>query len=87
MLTHLRIRNLIVVEEATLELAPGLNVLSGETGAGKSVLLAALALVTGARARTDWIRPDADRAVVEGFCMPSRSVRAALDAQGIEAGA
>lgn len=86
MLTHLRIRNLIVVEEATLELAPGLNVLSGETGAGKSVLLAALALVTGARARTDWIRPDADRAVVEGFFMPSRSVRAALEAQGIEAG-
>ena len=65
MLTHLRIRDLIVVEEAVLALAPGYNVLSGSTGAGKSVLLAALGLVTGARARADWIRPGADRAVVE----------------------
>ncbi len=67
MLSHLRIRDLIVVEEATLELGPGLNVLSGSTGAGKSVLLAALALVTGARARSEWLRPGADRAIVEAF--------------------
>lgn len=67
MLTHLRIRDLIVVEEAVLEFADGLNVLSGSTGAGKSVLLAALALVTGARARSEWIRPNADRAIVEAY--------------------
>ncbi|MBN2170730.1 MAG: AAA family ATPase [Candidatus Krumholzibacteriota bacterium] len=67
MLTHLRIRDLVVVEEAVLELDCGLNVLSGVTGAGKSVLLAALTLVAGGRARTDWIRPSADRARVEAF--------------------
>ncbi len=67
MLSHLRIRDLIVVEEATLELSPGLNVLSGSTGAGKSVLLAALALVTGARARSEWLRPGAEQALVEAF--------------------
>lgn len=86
MLSHLRIRNLIVVEDATLELSPGLNVLSGETGAGKSVLLAAIALVTGARGRADWIRPGADRAVVEAFFLPSAAIAAALAEQGIEAG-
>ena len=69
MLTHLRIRDLIVVESATLEFSPGFNVLSGSTGAGKSVLLAALALVTGARAKNDWIRPGAEEAVVEAFFM------------------
>ena len=67
MLTHLRIRDLVVVEEAVLELDAGLNVLSGVTGAGKSVLLAALSLVAGGRARADWIRPGADRARVEAF--------------------
>ncbi|MCP4549124.1 MAG: AAA family ATPase [bacterium] len=67
MLTHLRIRDLIVVEEASLEFSGGFNVLSGSTGAGKSVLLAALGLVTGARAQVDWIRPGADRARVEAF--------------------
>lgn len=86
MLSHLRIQNLIVVEEATLALDPGLNVLSGETGAGKSVLLAAVALVTGARGRADWIRPGADRAVVEAFFVPDPALVAALAAQGIEAG-
>lgn len=86
MLSHLRIRNLIVVEDATLELAPGLNVLSGETGAGKSVLLAAIALVTGARGRADWIRPGSDRALVEAFFLPDARATAALAEQGIEAG-
>lgn len=86
MLSHLRIQNLIVVEEATLALDPGLNVLSGETGAGKSVLLAAIALVTGARGRADWIRPGADRAIVEAFFVPGPEVVAALAATGIEAG-
>lgn len=84
MLSHLRIQNLIVVEDATLELLPGLNVLSGETGAGKSVLLAAVALVTGARGRADWIRPGADRARVEAFFVPGPALAAALAERGIE---
>jgi len=85
-LTHLRIGNLLVVESATLAFAPGLNVLSGETGSGKSVLLAALALVTGARARADWIRPGAERAVVEAYFAPDAALLAALRARGFEAG-
>ena len=46
----LRIRNLAIIEETELELGPGLNVITGETGAGKSILIAALALVLGGRA-------------------------------------
>ncbi len=84
MLSHLRIRDLIVVEEATLEFGPGFNVLSGSTGAGKSVLMAALALVTGARARGDWIRPGAERAVVEAFFHLDPTASAELAAQGID---
>jgi DNA repair protein RecN (Recombination protein N) len=85
-LTHLRISNLLVVESATLALAPGLNVLSGETGAGKSVLLAALALVTGARARSEWIRPGAERAVVEAYFTPTAALQDTLRARGFELG-
>ncbi|MYL07418.1 MAG: AAA family ATPase, partial [Gemmatimonadales bacterium] len=47
MLRELRVRNFAVVEEATLEFGPGLSVLSGETGAGKSLLVEALALLVG----------------------------------------
>ncbi len=86
MLTHLRIGNLLVVEAATLEFAAGLNVLSGETGAGKSVLLAALALVTGARGRADWIRPGAERAVVEAYFAPEADQLTQLRALGFELG-
>jgi DNA repair protein RecN (Recombination protein N) len=85
-LTHLRISNLLVVESTTLALAPGLNVLSGETGAGKSVLLAALALVTGARARTEWIRPGAERAIVEAYFTPTAALQDVLRARGFELG-
>src|ERR687888_899049 len=65
MLRELRIRNFAVIEEATVEFLPGLNVLTGETGAGKSMLIDAILLVRGARAQTDVIRADADSAVVE----------------------
>ena len=50
MIESLRIRNLAVVEEAVVDFVPGLNVLTGETGAGKSLILGALGLLTGARA-------------------------------------
>ena len=65
MLRELRVRNLAVIEEAVVPLAPGLNVLSGETGAGKSILIDAILLVVGARAQPDLIRSGADSAVVE----------------------
>lgn len=65
MLTTLRIRNLALVADLTLELSPGLNVLTGETGAGKSVILGALSLVLGQRADRSLIRSGADACTVE----------------------
>ena len=65
MIESLRIRDLAVVEEAELELSPGLNVLTGETGAGKSLVLGALELLAGARASSDRVRAGSDAAVVE----------------------
>lgn len=67
-----------------MELSEGLNVLSGGTGAGKSVLLAALALVTGARAKSDWIRPGADRAAVEAFFRLGPELSARLETLGVD---
>src|SRR3989442_15675481 len=65
MLRELRIRNFAVVENVTVPFAPGFNVLTGETGAGKSILVDAILLVRGARAQTDVIRTDAESATVE----------------------
>lgn len=68
MLDWLRVRNLAILREVSLEFGPGLNVLTGETGVGKSVLLESFALALGGRARGGLIGPAADRAVVEaGF--------------------
>ncbi|HLB35767.1 MAG TPA: DNA repair protein RecN [Gemmatimonadales bacterium] len=65
MLTELRVRDLAVIADVTLKLRPGLNVLTGETGAGKSMLVDALALLLGERANADMVRPGAPRTVVE----------------------
>jgi DNA repair protein RecN (Recombination protein N) len=67
MLLELRVENLLLIERAELRLAPGLNVLTGETGAGKTVLAHALDLLLGGRARTGIVRPGADEAYVEGL--------------------
>jgi DNA repair protein RecN (Recombination protein N) len=65
-LQELRVENLLLIERAELRLAPGLNVLTGETGAGKTVLAHALDLLLGGRARTGIVRPGASEAYVEG---------------------
>ena len=65
MLLELHIAGLGVIDDATLELAPGLNVLTGETGAGKTMVTVGLSLVLGARARVGMVREGADRAGVE----------------------
>lgn len=65
MLRELRIKNFAVIETVTVPFARGLNVLTGETGAGKSILVDAILLVCGARAQVDVIRTDADAATVE----------------------
>ena len=66
MLTELRVRDLAVIADVTLPFQPGLNVLTGETGAGKSMVVDALALLLGERASADIVRPGADKTVVEG---------------------
>jgi DNA repair protein RecN (Recombination protein N) len=70
-LQELRVENLLLIEQAHLRLAPGLNVLTGETGAGKTVLAHALDLLLGGRARAGIVRPGAQEAYVEGvFDLP-----------------
>src|SRR5207247_5839749 len=66
MLLELRVENLLLIERAELRLAAGLNVLTGETGAGKTVLAHALDLLLGGRARKGIVRPGAAEAYVEG---------------------
>ena len=86
MLTELRIRNFAIIESLTLPLARGFNVLSGETGAGKSIIVGALGLLLGERASADVIRTGAERATVEGvFDIADREeIRALLDDRGID---
>ena len=67
MLLELHIRNFAIIEEAHLEFGAGLNVLSGETGAGKTIILSALGLLLGSRASPDMIRAGEKEAVVEGL--------------------
>ena len=87
MLTELRIRNFVIIESLTLPLARGFNVLTGETGAGKSIIVGALGLLLGERASADLIRSGADRATVEGvFDVSDRpEIVALLDERGIDA--
>jgi DNA repair protein RecN (Recombination protein N) len=77
-LAELNVENLLLIERAQLRLAPGLNVLTGETGAGKTVLAHALDLLLGGRARSGIVRPGASEAYVEGvFDLPD-SLRSEL---------
>jgi DNA repair protein RecN (Recombination protein N) len=67
MLVELRIRNFAIIEGAALYFGPGFNVLSGETGAGKTIIMTALGLLLGGRASPDMIRAGQNEAVVEGL--------------------
>jgi DNA repair protein RecN (Recombination protein N) len=85
MLKRVRIKNFAIIDEQTLELGEGLNVLTGETGAGKSILVEALGFLLGARASATWIRTGAARLEVEGeFALSGKTVlvRRELDASG-----
>ncbi len=77
-LLELNVENLLLIESAQLRLAPGLNVLTGETGAGKTVLAHALDLLLGGRARPGVVRPGAAEAYVEGVFELPESVREEL---------
>src|SRR5262245_65752531 len=83
-IAELRVRDLATIADVTLPLGPGLNVLTGETGAGKSMLVDALGLLLGGRGDSSVIRPLKARAVVEGVFedLPA-SVRRNIEALGI----
>jgi DNA repair protein RecN (Recombination protein N) len=85
MLRELRIRNVAVIETVAVPFEAGLNVLTGETGAGKSILVDAILLVRGARAQTEVIRAEADVATVEAVfdVEGDGAVAAALEAAGL----
>lgn len=85
MIESLRIEDLGVIEEAELTLSPGLTALTGETGAGKTMVLTSLGLLLGERAESTVVRAGADRTVVEGSFVLDQHSRAAARAQ--EAGA
>jgi DNA repair protein RecN (Recombination protein N) len=78
MLHELRVENLLLIERAELRLQPGLNVITGETGAGKTVLASALDLLLGGKARAGLVRPGAEEAWVEGVFELPDALREAL---------
>jgi DNA repair protein RecN (Recombination protein N) len=79
MLEILKIKNVAIIDSAEVRFTPGLNILSGETGAGKSIIIEAISLLLGSRASVELIRTGADEAIVEGFFkisgMPWMTVR------------
>jgi len=87
MLRELRIKNFAVIDQVVLELEPGLNIITGETGAGKSIILNALALISGGRGSSDVIRHGEDEATVEALfeAMPP-ALAVKLSEAGFETG-
>src|SRR6266849_955096 len=85
MLREIRVRNFAVIDAVTAAFGPGLNVLTGETGAGKSMLIDAILLIRGARAQTDVIRTDTETATVEAVfdVEPQGPAAAVLDDAGL----
>ena len=83
MLTEISVENVALIEEATLELAPGLNVITGETGAGKTLLATALQMLLGGRARAESVRAGTRRASVEGTFVLPEETRLAILAEAL----
>lgn len=88
MLSHLIIRNFAIIEHLEIPFKTGFTVLTGETGAGKSIIIDALNLLLGGRASTEIIRTDEERAIVEGIFEPAprtmTRINAMLEARGID---
>jgi len=87
MLRSLDIRDVLIIDRLSLDLGPGLNVLTGETGAGKSILLDALGFVLGWRGRAELVRAGASQGEVTAVfdLPPGHGAHAVLDAAGIAA--
>jgi DNA repair protein RecN (Recombination protein N) len=84
-ISELRVRDLATISDVTLQLGPGLNVLTGETGAGKSMLVDALALLLGERATSGSVRPGAAKTIVEGaFESVDKVARARIEELGLD---
>ncbi len=88
MLKSLLIRNYALIEELTAEFGGGLVIMTGETGAGKSIIIDALGLILGGRASNESVRAGAEKAVVEAsFAVPgNRKLKALLESAGLDAG-
>jgi DNA repair protein RecN (Recombination protein N) len=88
MLTELIVRNFAIIDQLRLDFAPGFNVLTGETGAGKSIILDAVTLVLGGRADATAVRAGSDGAYVEaGFRLDpalQAALRPVLEAEGLD---
>jgi DNA repair protein RecN (Recombination protein N) len=87
MLLELRAENYAVIDQAVASFGPGLNLLTGETGAGKSILIDALALLLGGKASSDIVRHGAEKAVLGCVFESTPGAVAILDANGIDVGA
>lgn len=84
MLVHLHVKNLALIEDIEVEFGPGLNILTGETGAGKSILLGSMQLILGGRSARDMIRAGAPYALVELlFQVENKKAWEAMEAIGI----
>lgn len=86
MLTYLSIRNLALIDEAELELGPGFSLLTGETGAGKSIVISALELLLGARAGADVVKSGTEKAEIEAVFAGAETANEAVEAAGAEPG-
>ncbi|MFP6686418.1 MAG: AAA family ATPase, partial [Polyangiaceae bacterium] len=88
MLLTLRIQDFVLIDEIELRLEPGYNVVTGETGAGKSILVGALNLVLGGRSRSDLVRPGAREAIIEALfdIHGDEALETRLQEAGIECG-
>lgn len=86
MITYLKVRNLAIVEEFEIEPGPGLNVLTGETGAGKSLLIDSLEFLSGARGSSESVRAGTERMTAEAIVSIPKRRRAAFEEAGVELG-
>lgn len=85
MITYLKVRNLAIVEEFSIELDAGLNVLTGETGAGKSLLIDSLELISGARGSMESIRAGEEKMSAEAIFQLPAAAAGAFEEMGVEA--
>ncbi|MCB0831849.1 MAG: DNA repair protein RecN [Bacteroidetes bacterium] len=84
MLKSLSVKNFALIEDAQIEFGSGLNIFTGETGAGKSILVGAMSMILGDRASMDLIRTGSERAVLEAVFDLTDGVRGLLQSEGIE---